>query len=909
MKRIYLPLFISILFSIHSFGQILKPVTWKTSFEQISGDEYELTYTAKIKNGWTIYSQYLESDEGPVATTFTYDEGGHFALNGKNIESDDNKKTGYDKIFDMNVTKFSKKAIFKQKVKASDLSKPITGYLTYMTCDATKCLPPTDFDFEFKLSPKKAFKDKEKAKTTAAAKKEDPIRISTQKKTGAPYAEPKLTIEPKSGQGKATEIKITQPKVVSQGSAGVKVEAKKESTSPAKKDNGILKPVSWDIAIKSLGNSEHEIIYTANIKKGWTIYSQHTSDDGPVPTSFEFDSGDHFSLIGEASEEGKKKQGFDKLFETEVIKFVKGPVYFKQKVKAINPDQAITGYLTFMTCDNARCLPPADVDFVIYPNQSKTLIGAEATPIIEALAKVGKLPSTNTGIGDGGKGTDSANAATGPYPSALSNVDLKNPVGNCADVETVVASTSIWRIFILGFLGGLVALLTPCVFPMIPLTVSFFTKGSENRSKGLANAVLYGAFILMVYLALSIPFHLMDSISGDILSDISTNVWLNVAFFLIFLFFAFSFFGYYEITLPEKWTNKSSSAEGAGGILGIFFMALTLALVSFSCTGPILGSLLAGAMSSEGGAWQLTAGMGGFGLALALPFALFAAFPSMMSALPKSGGWLNTVKVVLGFLELALAFKFLSNADLVKHWGLLKVEPFLIIWILCAVGLAAYLFGFLKFPHDSPLKKLKPARALFGALCVAFAIYLGTGLTYDQDKGTLNSLSLLSGLAPPTCYSILYPCDCPNNLTCFKDIDSGLKYAKEQNKPVMIDFTGYACVNCRKMEEHVWPKKKIFNILDDDYVLISLYVDDKKDLPEKMKVPLVQGTGNRTLRNYGHKWAYMQEKYFNNNSQPYYVLLSPDLELLNTPVGYTPDVDEYEQFLKCGLESWKKIKK
>ena len=908
MKRIYFPILVILLFSIQSFGQILKPVTWSTSAKQISGDEYELTYTAKIKDGWTIYSQYLESDDGPVATSFTYDEGAHFSLAGKNIESETNRKAGYDKIFDMNVTKYSKKAVFTQKVKASDLSKPITGYLTYMTCDATKCLPPTDFDFEFKLTAQEAVattkpesKTETKATTPPTTKKQAPIKISTNKQGGPPYAEPKLKIESKTGQGR--EIKITQPKVVSQGSAGVKVEAKPEApTAQAEqpqKDNGILKPVNWDIAIKSLGNYEHEVTYTANIKKGWTIYSQHTSDDGPVPTSFEFDSGDHFSLVGGAEEEGKKKEGFDKIFETEVIKFVKGPVYFKQKIKATNPEQAISGYLTFMTCDDSRCLPPADVDFVVYPNQSKALIGEAATPIIAALAGGGN---------EGNSGADVLSAATGPYPKVLSNVDLKNPVGNCDGVETVVESSSIWRIFILGFLGGLVALLTPCVFPMIPLTVSFFTKGSENRSKGMANAVMYGAFILMVYLALSVPFHLMDSISGDILNDISTNVWLNVAFFLIFLFFAFSFFGYYEITLPEKWTNKSSSAEGAGGVLGVFFMALTLALVSFSCTGPILGSLLAGALSSEGGAWQLTAGMGGFGLALALPFALFAAFPSMMSALPKSGGWLNTVKVVLGFLELALAFKFLSNADLVKHWGLLKVEPFLIIWIICALGLAAYLFGFLKFPHDSPLKKLKPGRALFGALCVAFAIYLGTGLTYDQDKGTLNSLSLLSGLAPPTCYSILYPCDCPNNLTCFKDIESGLKYAKENNKPIMIDFTGYACVNCRKMEEHVWPKKRIFNILDEDFVLVSLYVDDKKALEKQMEVPLVQGTGNRKLRNYGHKWAYMQEKYFNTNTQPYYVLLSPDMELLNTPVGYTPDVDEYEKFLKCGLDSWEKKK-
>ena len=463
---------------------------------------------------------------------------------------------------------------------------------------------------------------------------------------------------------------------------------------------------------------------------------------------------------------------------------------------------------------------------------------------------------------------------------------------------------------VLGFLGGLVALLTPCVFPMIPLTVSFFTKGSENKSKGLFNAALYGFFILGVYLLLSIPFHLLDSVNPGILNDISTNVWLNIAFFLIFLFFAFSFFGYYELTLPASWSNKASSAEGAGGIIGIFFMALTLALVSFSCTGPILGSLLAGALSSDGGAWQLTAGMGGFGLALALPFALFAAFPSWMNTLPKSGGWLTTVKVVLGFLELALAFKFLSNADLVTRWGLLKIEPFLIIWILIFLGLGLYLFGKIKFPHDSPIAKLSPVRMGLGVLSFAFAVYLMSGFRYDERAGTFSSLTWLSGLAPPAGYSWMHPKKCPNNLDCFKDFGLGLEHAQKNGKPILVDFTGHACVNCRKMEEHVWPENEIYKYLKDDYVLISLYVDEKIELPkeEQIKVKNVQGEGERKLRTKGHKWQHFQTKYFGNNSQPFYVLLSPEGELLNKPVGYTPDVNEYASFLECGLKAFDEVK-
>ncbi|NNC69789.1 MAG: thioredoxin fold domain-containing protein, partial [Flavobacteriaceae bacterium] len=549
----------------------------------------------------------------------------------------------------------------------------------------------------------------------------------------------------------------------------------------------------------------------------------------------------------------------------------------------------VKGSLTYMTCDDQKCLPPTDEPFEF--NFSATGVSASQGDIGEDILVDEK--------------------AVNQLLYGLSPNDLTKSDKNCANegVSTVSKAQdkgkSLLSIFGLGILGGLLALLTPCVFPMIPLTVSFFTKkGDQNTSAGISKAILYGFFIIAVYLVLSIPFHLIDSVNPDILNDISTNVWLNVLFFIIFVFFAFSFFGYYELTLPASWTNKTTKGENVGGIIGVFFMALTLAIVSFSCTGPILGSLLAGSLTSDGGAWQLTAGMGGFGLALGLPFALFAAFPGWLNSLPKSGGWLNTTKVVLGFLELALAFKFLSVADLVQHWNILKIEPFLIIWIVIFGGLALYLFGKIKFPHDSPIKKLSFSRIAFGILVAAFTIYLASGFRVNEQTQTFTPLTLLSGLAPPVGYSFIYPNECPNNLDCFKDLKEGIAYAEKVNKPIMLDFTGYGCVNCRKMEEHVWPLEKIDNYLRNDYVLISLYVDDKKELPEEQQVYVnrING-GTRKLEDYGDKWANFQTQFFQNNSQPYYVLMSPDGKtMLNQPVAYTPDENEYAQFLACGLE-------
>jgi thiol:disulfide interchange protein len=657
----------------------------------------------------------------------------------------------------------------------------------------------------------------------------------------------------------------------------------------------IINSVKWEFGSEKISETEYDLIFVAKIESHWALYSQFVEEGGPLPTVFSFESAPDFELIETVKElELNKVTQLDPVFEMVVSKYY-GKAIFKQRVRIKSPEFSVKGNIDFMTCDDTKCTYLPDNPFTFnYTSESGFVI-------------VGGTPVSNLEVSENadqilyGMSIDSISKALVKCSTQLTSLSQ--------DIKA--SNNSLWRIFGLGFLGGLLALLTPCVFPMIPLTVSFFTKkgGDGNQKGGVSKAILYGFFIVLVYLALSIPFHLLDSVNPDILNEISTNVWLNVIFFVIFIFFAFSFFGYYELTLPSTWTNSTSRGEGIGGILGVFFMALTLSIVSFSCTGPILGSLLAGSLSADGGAWQLTAGMAGFGVALGLPFALFAMFPNMLKALPKSGGWLNTTKVILGFLELALAFKFLSNADLVKHWGLLKIEVFLGIWIVVFAGLALYILGKLKFPHDSPLKKLSFFRITSGVLVFAFVVYLGSGFRINKETQTFTPLTLLSGLAPPVGYSFLYPNDCPNNFDCFKDLKEGVAYAQKVNKPILLDFTGYACVNCRKMEEHIWPKTTIKSYFEEDYVLISLYVDDKKELPKDQKLTVERlGGGTRVLENYGHKWAHFQTQFFQSNSQPYYVLLDSDGEtVLNDPVGYTPDEADYKAFLDCGLEVFESL--
>ncbi len=639
----------------------------------------------------------------------------------------------------------------------------------------------------------------------------------------------------------------------------------------------IFDPIKWKSSIKQESEDIYILYFEATLEKGWHLYSQkevETEEIAPTATEFTYHNPNNdFEFIGETTEpDGIQK--FDKVFEMD-IKYFEDKAIFSQKIKRLNASvSSIKAEVYFGLCDDEKCLPPDSVEFEL--NLTKNPV--KVTNAVSGMTAddIDKSNALNIGI----KGWD-------VFPKE----NVKNK--------------SYLKIFILGFLGGLIALLTPCVFPMIPLTVSFFTKGAKNRKKGLVNAILYGFFIFAIYLLLSLPFHLLDSLDPEILNNISTNVTLNIIFFVVFIIFAISFFGYFEITLPASWSNKmDSKATSVGGMVGVFFMALTLALVSFSCTGPILGSLLGGSLSSDGGAIQLSIGMGGFGLALALPFGLFALFPNWLNSLPKSGGWLNAVKVVLGFIELALAFKFLSNADLVEHWGLLRREVFIAIWVIIGIGLALYLFGKIKFPHDSPIQKLSKVRTTLGILIIAFVIYLIPGLTNTVHA----NLKLLSGFPPPLFYSV-YEKEAhgPLGLNAFTDFDKGIAAAKSQKKPIMIDFTGWACVNCRKMEEQVWSNPEITKILKDDYILISLYVDDREKLKEDEQFKYLKPSGNvKSIKTIGDKWATFQTLNFENNSQPYYVLIDSEMNLLNTTTAYTPNENEYLKWLKQGLKNFKK---
>ncbi len=473
------------------------------------------------------------------------------------------------------------------------------------------------------------------------------------------------------------------------------------------------------------------------------------------------------------------------------------------------------------------------------------------------------------------------------------------PTNACGAAAQDSKKSSAWTVFILGFLGGLIALITPCVFPMIPVTVSFFTKRSKTRKQGIKNGLLYGISIFLIYVLASIPFHVVGNVQPEIFNSISTNPWLNIIFFIIFIFFSISFFGFFEITLPSGIANKADAKSGLGSFGGIFFMAITLAIVSFSCTGPILGTLLVGSL--QGGAWALTTGMAGFGAALALPFTLFAIFPQWLQSLPKSGGWLDTVKKVLAFLELALAFKFLSNADLVEHWGLLKREVFLGIWAIISIGLALYLRGHLLLPHDVKGVKISRFRKILGDLVIVFALILMAGILPKNAY----LLKFLSGFPPPAHYSLLAKAGDSNHglqANVVNDYQKALQLAKQENKPILIDFTGWACVNCRKMEENVWTDPVVASYIREHFILVSLYVDDKALLPIDKRFTYTSPTaGNKEIKSVGDLWATFQAENFNQVTQPLYVVLSANQQLLSNPVGYTPNIQEYLQWLQCSV--------
>jgi len=646
--------------------------------------------------------------------------------------------------------------------------------------------------------------------------------------------------------------------------AEAEVEKVEESVEP-----GILTPVSWTHSFEQQEDGTYALLATAKLDPKWHIYSLALpEDDGPIATEFNVLTKEGVEVIGGAEEIGELKTEYDPNFLMD-LSFFDNEVTFKRVIRVDESVNQVTAEVYFMVCDPMRCLPPEAIEFTY------NLTGKETAE------------------------------------EAVPTEDTESDSGQ--------ANRSGWAIFFLSFLGGFAALLTPCVFPMIPMTVSFFTKQSKTRAIGIRNAIIYGLSIVFIYTILG--FAITVTFGADALNALSTNFWFNIIFFVLLVVFAISFLGAFEITLPSSWVNKADQASDKGGLIGIFFMAATLSIVSFSCTGPIIGTLLVDA-AVNGGVMGPLLGMFGFSMALALPFGLFAAFPGWMNSLPKSGGWLNAVKVVLGFLELALAFKFLSNADLVVQAGILTRELFLAAWIGIFFALTLYLFGFIRMPHDSPLDRLSVGRALLATFTLIFTIYLIPGLWGAP-------LKLISGFPPPMFYSEspkgvghkaeatviaaahgsaeipkgADPEHCPHGLNCFHDYEEGMAYAKETGKPVMVDFTGWACVNCRKMEEQVWSDPRVLNRLRNDVVLISLYVDEKTRLP-KDKQYTSETTGKK-VKTIGNKWSDFQASRFGTNSQPYYVILNHQGDQLHESAAYDPDIEAFIDWLDRGKELFK----
>ena len=819
-------------------AQLENPVSWSFSQKQISDTEVDLIFSADIEEGWTVYSQFLGEDATPWPTTLVYESQTGVELIGKSVESG-KRKEGMDPIFQEHVIKFlaGEPYVITQRIQVAGDWKA-AGFLEFMTCDDTKCLPPTPVDFNFIGS------------------------------AGAVVAKNTSSERP----ALATSATIS-----------------KEESQVQPKD--IDEPVKWTYNLEKTSEPNHyELQLTADIADGWQIYSYFIEDGGPLPTYVDFETTDGFEQVGDPVENGYKKEGLDKIFDMNVIKFLSGKPYTHiQTFRTTDGATKGSVYLTYMSCDDAKCIP----------FDEEIVLDTENLGAYKASANVANANLTAI----------NGNEIDQIRPAIIET--YKEPIGDCGQGDNQ-ESDSLISVFIIGFIGGLFAILLPCIFPMIPITVSYFMK--DTKRKGWVNGLIYGLSIIVIFVGIGL---LITALLGpEALNRLSTNWIANTIFFLIFVAFAISFFGYYEITLPSSWSTKSDSAADKGGLLGTFFMAATLAIVSFSCTGPIIGSALV-QVASQGNYWGPASVMLGFSTALALPFGLFAAFPTWLNSLPRSGSWMTSVKVVLGFLELALALKFLSVADMTEHWGFLKYELFLFLWIVIFLAMAAYLMGWIRFPHDSKLKKRSLPRLGFATLATVTAIYLALGFRVDSVTNTYDTPGLTSGIAPPATYNFFldtpeispelkakYPSisKCANNITCFKDYFEGLAFAKETNRPVLLDYTGYGCVNCRKTEEHIWVDEGVRNLLNDEFVLISLYVDDRAQLDEE----LVSKSRQVRIRNVGNKWSDFQIVNFEQNSQPLYVLMTPDEQVMASPRGYREGIQQYTDYLECGLDVFEK---
>ncbi|HEY6900294.1 MAG TPA: thioredoxin family protein [Puia sp.] len=653
-------------------------------------------------------------------------------------------------------------------------------------------------------------------------------------------------------------------------------------------------PITWEFSAQ-----QNVLVIHAHIKEGWKLYSTTMPDSLPY-SKVTLDSS-AAATIQQIEEKTPVKTEKAPLFNNAETRFFVNDAQWLVHLKPTGGTATPTtpGATTPGTAPTAGAAPTTDLKgsitfMAIYKD---SILGPTEVPFRYARTANGLVA----------KSANLQGSASAANELKKSTIDLANPVNKCGGTGAENSQgKGLLGLFFLGILGGLVGLIMPCTFPMIPLTVSFFTKRSGSRKQGIANAFLYGFFIFLIYVLISVPFYFLQANNANILNNIATNVWLNLFFAAVFLVFALSFFGLFEITLPSSISNSVDTKSSIGSIGGIFFMALTLAVVSFSCTGPILGTFVVSALGANGGAFQLTVVLAGFGLALGLPFALFAMFPSWLQSLPRSGSWMNTVKITFGFVELALFIKYFSNADLVSHWGVLKRETFFALWILVSLALSLYLFGVIKFHHDPPPKKLSNARKAFAIAFLAFALFLVPGLTNTKYA----NISLVSGFPPPLTYSLFDKEQAKDDngveANVVNDYDKALALARQQHKPLLIDFTGWACVNCRKMEENVWTNELVKGKIKGDFILVSLYVDDRKKLPDDQQFLFTTGDGSKKeIRTVGDKFATLQSENFKNASQPFYVVISPDEKLMNLPVGYTPDAKDYAQWLQCGLDAYK----
>ncbi len=787
-------------------AQIHDPVAWDVALYDNGDGTLDLDFHAEIEEGWHVYSQFLNPFDGPIPTSFTIETEGVSTADTAAAECEPHLE--YDPNFMMDLLFFEQETHWVHTVSfPGAIPDTIKGYLTFMVCDESKCLPPEDVDFALALSD---------------IQPED--------------AKPDYCGAGHSGGGHSADL-----------GGG--------DDAPM----GIYDPVQWEVALYSTGDMTATILATASVEEGWHIYSQDNDPlDGPIPTSFTLTTeGVEADVARECTPEVHYDPNFDK-----DVKSFEGTVRWALDVTWTGDrPERIEGLLTYMACDDSKCIFPPDVELNL------ALADALSAPLPEICPGEEAAGGTDPEEENGGEG--------------------------------------LLVLFLLGMGLGFAALFTPCVFPLIPMTVSFFTKQSKTRAEGIRNALIYGASIIFIYTGLGL---LLTAVFGvDVLNLISTDPYFNLFLFVLLVVFGVSFLGAFEIQLPSSWANKVDAQADRGGLIGIFFMAATLAIVSFSCTGPLVGSALAGAATGDFGG--PVAVMFGFSLALAIPFTLFSAFPGWLNSLPQSGGWLTSVKVVLGLLEIGFAFKFLSNADLVLQLGLLKRELFIAIWIAVALCIAIYLYGGLRFPHDSKLERMSVGRWSLGTVFLVLAIYMVPGMWGAP-------LNLISGFPPPLFYAESAggvggshggdgAAASGHVEARFRDYEEGLAAAKAEGKPMILDFTGWACVNCRKMEEQVWPHPEVVRYLTEEAVLVSLYVDERKALPEgEQRVEQFGGKDFR-IRTVGNKWTYLQASRFGTNAQPFYVMIDHNGEALLDGVGYDPDPQQFIDFLKEGFQRFK----